>query len=231
MDCVVRTVLDTIPVLTWSARPDGEPCYLSARVVEYTGRTLKDFVRQGWHGLIHPDDLDETIRAWSHAVETGTTYHARHRLLRADSEYRRFLAHGAPVLDSEGRVIQFFGLSIDIDEITEVTEALQHAQDKLTCTTDVPTAQTFPALFHETEIALGIEAKDCNQRRHSGLRLSLRERAVLRMMGDGYSNKTIARQMSIAPETVKSYAKSIYEKLTVRSRAEAVYRAVALGLI
>jgi LuxR family maltose regulon positive regulatory protein len=64
-----------------------------------------------------------------------------------------------------------------------------------------------------------------------GVKLSARERAIVRMMGHGLSNKGIARQLSIAPETVKSHAKSIFWKLTVRSRAEAVYRAAALGLI
>ena len=65
----------------------------------------------------------------------------------------------------------------------------------------------------------------------SDARLSPREHTIVRLMGHGLSNKTIARQLSIAPETVKSHAKNIFWKLTVRSRAEAVYRAAALGLI
>jgi len=62
-------------------------------------------------------------------------------------------------------------------------------------------------------------------------RLSARECTILRLMGHGLPNKTIARQLNIAPETVKSHAKSIFWKLTVRNRAAAVYRAAALGLI
>ena len=61
--------------------------------------------------------------------------------------------------------------------------------------------------------------------------LSVRERMIVRLMGDGLSNKRIARQLSIAPETVKSHAKSIFLKLTVQTRAHAVYRAATLGLI
>ena len=61
--------------------------------------------------------------------------------------------------------------------------------------------------------------------------LSTRERTVLLLMGRGLSNKTIARELSIAPETVKSHAKRIFSKLTARSRAHAVYRAATLGLI
>ena len=78
---------------------------------------------------------------------------------------------------------------------------------------------------------LGIDTKRRDETKHSDVRLSARESVIVRMMGDGLSNKSIARQLSIAPETVKSHAKNIFWKLTARSRAEAVYRAVALGLI
>jgi LuxR family maltose regulon positive regulatory protein len=54
---------------------------------------------------------------------------------------------------------------------------------------------------------------------------------IVLLMGHGLTNKRIARQLSIAPETVKSHAKSIFWKLAVQTRAQAVYRALALGLI
>ena len=61
--------------------------------------------------------------------------------------------------------------------------------------------------------------------------LSERERTVVILMCHGLSNKKIARQLSIGPETVKSHAKRIFGKLMVQTRAQAVYRASALGLI
>jgi LuxR family transcriptional regulator, maltose regulon positive regulatory protein len=65
----------------------------------------------------------------------------------------------------------------------------------------------------------------------AGVNLSVRERMIVRLMGHGLTNKMIARQLSIAPETVKSHAKRIFWKLAVQTRAQAVYRASALGLI
>src|SRR5580693_6255308 len=88
---LVRALLDTVPALMWSANPGGEPSYINQRVVDYTGRSLNDFVNLGWFELIHPDDLDETIKAWSQAVQTDSSYHVKHRLRRADGEYRWFL--------------------------------------------------------------------------------------------------------------------------------------------
>jgi ATP/maltotriose-dependent transcriptional regulator MalT len=87
------------------------------------------------------------------------------------------------------------------------------------------------AVFSESEIALASKAKDSEGIQHSGARLSARERTIVLLMGHGLSNKRIARQLSIAPETVKSHAKRIFWKLTVQTRAQAVYRASALGLL
>jgi ATP/maltotriose-dependent transcriptional regulator MalT len=90
------------------------------------------------------------------------------------------------------------------------------------------TEQSF-AVFSE-EIG-SIPARELDGMKHAGGSLSVRERMIVRLMGDGFSNKRIARQLSIAPETVKSHAKSIFLKLTAQTRAQAVYRAATLGLI
>ena len=84
---------------------------------------------------------------------------------------------------------------------------------------------------YDSEIALSNNAKDSAAMQHSGASLSMRERAIVLLMGHGLTNKMIARQLSIAPETVKSHAKRIFLKLTVQTRAQAVYRASALGLL
>lgn len=203
-----RNLPETVPALLWSSAPDRTLRYVNQRVLDYTGRTLADLVSRGWEDLIHPDDHGNVVRTWSHAARTGGSYHLSHRLLRADGEYRRFLVQGTPLLDREGRVMQIFDFNIGIDECTRVAEALRQAQEGFAQTIGIPGGIKDP-----------------------GARLSARERTIVRMMGQGLSNKTIARELRIAPETVKSYAKSIFWKLTARSRAEAVYRAGALGLI
>jgi DNA-binding NarL/FixJ family response regulator len=86
-------------------------------------------------------------------------------------------------------------------------------------------------LSSESEIALASKAKDSEGIQHSGASLSTRERTIVLLMGHGLTNKMIARQLSIAPETVKSHAKRIFWKLMVQTRAQAVYRASALGLL
>lgn len=61
--------------------------------------------------------------------------------------------------------------------------------------------------------------------------LSLRELEVLQIMALGKTNKEIAQQLVIAPGTVKAHSASIYRKLDVANRTEAVGRARELGIL
>ena len=61
--------------------------------------------------------------------------------------------------------------------------------------------------------------------------LSGRELEVLHLMALGRTNKEIARQLIVAPGTVKAHTSSIYRKLDVANRTEAVARARQLGIL
>ncbi|MBL8063885.1 MAG: response regulator transcription factor [Anaerolineales bacterium] len=61
--------------------------------------------------------------------------------------------------------------------------------------------------------------------------LTAREREVLQRMAEGLANKQIALLLSISEHTVKFHLSSLYAKLGVASRTEAVKRGIELGLI
>ena len=61
--------------------------------------------------------------------------------------------------------------------------------------------------------------------------LSTQELRLLKLMMEGHQNKTAAAEMGISPHTVNFHLRSIYEKLHVHSRTEAVARALRDGLI
>ncbi|MFM0740156.1 LuxR C-terminal-related transcriptional regulator [Paraburkholderia xenovorans] len=69
------------------------------------------------------------------------------------------------------------------------------------------------------------------RRPNVGAGITERERLIVALMGRGLSNKQIAVELGIAPETVKSHAKHLYTKLSVRNRTEAVALATRLGLL
>jgi two-component system, NarL family, response regulator len=81
----------------------------------------------------------------------------------------------------------------------------------------------------ETFVPPGVAAKLAAQ--VSSERLTLREREILELMGEGASNKVIARRLGISEGTVKTHVKSVLQKLEVASRTEAVSHAARRGLI
>ena len=63
----------------------------------------------------------------------------------------------------------------------------------------------------------------------SSVRLTAREREVLALVAAGTSNKGIARELQVSPNTVKFHIAAILEKLDAASRAEAVMAALRRG--
>ena len=61
--------------------------------------------------------------------------------------------------------------------------------------------------------------------------LTTREHAVLALVADGLSNREIAHDLAISEHTVKFHLASIFGKLGVSTRTEAVQRGVRLGVI
>ena len=61
--------------------------------------------------------------------------------------------------------------------------------------------------------------------------LSQRELEVLHLMALGRTNQEIAQQLIVAPGTIKAHTASIYRKLDVANRTEAVARARQLGIL
>jgi PAS domain S-box-containing protein len=107
--------------------PDGEPTYLNQRLLDYFGIQFEDRKRD--MEVLHPDDVAETERALNHALQTGESFQRVHRLRRADGEYRWHRVRAEPQRDPEGQIVQWYGLSVDIDERKRSEERLrlQHA--------------------------------------------------------------------------------------------------------
>src|SRR6476660_1783553 len=89
---------------------------------------LEDFQQRGWETFLHPADFPETAKAFYQAIQTGTSYEAVHRLRRSDGAYRWHYARGEPLHDREGRIGQWDGLSVDIDEGKKAEDRLRRSE-------------------------------------------------------------------------------------------------------
>ena len=118
----LRQIFETVPAFLWSTDPAGEPTQLNQRMLDYTGMRFEDFKHGGWEAFLHPDDFPETARAFQHAIQTGTSFQAVTRLRRADGEFRWHHTLGEPLRDRQGRIVQWYGVSVDIDGGKEAEE-------------------------------------------------------------------------------------------------------------
>ena len=60
--------------------------------------------------------------------------------------------------------------------------------------------------------------------------LTEREREILALIGEGYTNAAIAQRLVLSPKTVRNHVSVIFSKLQVAGRAEAIVRARDAGL-
>jgi PAS domain S-box-containing protein len=117
-----------IPAILFSTREDGSCDYVSEQFSIYTGLPLN--ASEGLAGIqvVHPDDAERTRTQWIESMRTGTTFESEFRLRRHDGVYRWFRCCCSPVRDAGGRVVKWFGLSLDIHDEREAAEAMRQAQ-------------------------------------------------------------------------------------------------------
>lgn len=87
-------------------------------------------------------------------------------------------------------------------------------------------------LIIEKEIYIDLSAdKEINQKEIERLGLSKRELDVLNVMAKGLSNEEIAGKLFVSLNTVKTHSSSIYLKLDVKRRTQAIEKAKRLNII
>ena len=120
-----RFIVESLPVMVWTASNDGMPNSFNSRWTDYTGRPLADTVGAGWAADLHPDDLPRTVQIWQAARDEQAFYQAEYRLRRHDGVYRWYLAQAVPRLDDDGQVLMWVGCNMDIDNQKQLVAELQ----------------------------------------------------------------------------------------------------------
>lgn len=112
----IRRLVDDVPQFIWSARGDGAVDFANRPFREFLGREETYGPIDNWLDLLHPDDRQSTLAAWTRCIADGSSYEVEHRIRDHDGEYRWMLVRATPVRDAEGRVERWFGSSTDIHE-------------------------------------------------------------------------------------------------------------------
>jgi PAS domain S-box-containing protein len=113
----LRFMADAMPQKICTIRADGEVDYVNQQWTEYTGLPSERMMGWEWTQLIHPEDLDENIKRWRHALGTGEPFQIEHRIRQADGRYRWHLTRAQAKRDPHGNVSMWVASHTDIDSI------------------------------------------------------------------------------------------------------------------
>jgi len=126
-----RFLVEATPHLIWTADAQGRSTYANQRACDYIGLPLEQLLDLDWLTVIHPDDVERVHRCWLESTQTGTLYETEYRIRRSDGVYRWHLERALPYRDEQGQILQWFGMSTDIDDRKAAELALNESEERL----------------------------------------------------------------------------------------------------
>ncbi|MGX5804917.1 PAS domain-containing protein [Bradyrhizobium sp. Arg314] len=131
-------LVNMVPSLLWRLSSEGEPTFFNKRLINFLGLDTADADKPGMSRLaafmetaVHPDDAASLEEALNHSFVTGERFTKKYRLRRWDGVYRWVEGTAEPLRDEGGRIVQWYGLSHDIDDQLRVEEALHERERSL----------------------------------------------------------------------------------------------------
>lgn len=128
-----RMLAEVVSLQVWTAGLNGELDFANQECVDYFGTGLEEILGNAWAQFVHPDDLPVALSQWNASLATGDRYEVEFRLRGRDGAYRWFLVRAAPMLDSEDKMIRWFGTNTEIHDLKTAqseAERASHAKDE-----------------------------------------------------------------------------------------------------
>lgn len=127
----IQLLVDSIPALIHTARPDGYLDYFNKPWLEYLGVTMDDVMGWNWRAFIHPEDVEGIVAQWRACLVTGEIFEYETRVRRANGEYRWMLHRKVPLRDANHDIVKWYGSSLDIDERKAAEQQLRRNAEEL----------------------------------------------------------------------------------------------------
>ncbi len=121
-----RTIAETLPGLVWLYdAAAGVNVFVNRSFCEFAGRAPDGLLGHAYEDVLHPCDVEALTPQFAAAVAAGQTFEAEYRFHRHDGQWRCHLVRTVPQKDTTGKVVQWFGMAVDITDRKQAEEALQ----------------------------------------------------------------------------------------------------------
>jgi len=124
----MQALVDSIPALIHTARPNGYLDYFNKSWLEYLGVTLDKVTGWNWTAFVHPEDVEGIVAKWRACVATGEVFEYETRFRSANGEYRLMLHRKEPLRDANGNIVKWYGSSLDIEARKRAEEELRRSE-------------------------------------------------------------------------------------------------------
>ncbi|WP_165252529.1 sensor domain-containing protein [Paludisphaera soli] len=125
-----RSLIQATAAIVWSTPATGEFESEQAGWSAFTGQSFEDLKGWGWLDAVHPDDREETCRAWSRSVADRVVYQVEHRLRGRDGLHREMCVRAVPILAPDGSLREWVGAHIDVSDRKAVERELQESRQR-----------------------------------------------------------------------------------------------------
>lgn len=90
-------IAESIPHLVFVAAPDGSVCSINTRWSQYTGIKRETTHGWNWSMFLHPDDVEDALSNWRHAILTETAYSVECRVRAANGQFTWHTVRALPI--------------------------------------------------------------------------------------------------------------------------------------
>jgi PAS domain S-box-containing protein len=114
-----RTMAEDTDVLIALADENSNATYFNNAWQKMTGKSMDELVKYGWAELIHPDDKDKFIDAYTTAFKNQQSLSGEFRILSKNGDYRWLYARIPARFSSDGKFMGYISSCLDITELKE----------------------------------------------------------------------------------------------------------------
>jgi PAS domain S-box-containing protein len=183
---IYRAIGESIDYGVWICDEQGRNVYASPSFLQLIGLTQQQCSEYGWAHAMNREEADATKQAWQQCVREGNDWERESRFRAADGHWHHILSRGVRIRDSQGKILYWAGINLDIQHRKEAERQLQQL------------VQTLESRVSERTLEL--EDASTKLRELTGKLLQTQDeerRRIARELHDGVGQLVVAMSMNL----------------------------------